>query len=54
MATASILNQNIIIREYGKRPLLIPGSDDIDQQLHIAYNPNKEHYDSVKSFDQTI
>ncbi|CAF1381764.1 unnamed protein product [Rotaria magnacalcarata] len=54
MATASILNQNIIIHEYGKRPLLIPGSDDIDQQLHIAYNPNKEHYDSVKSFDQTI
>ncbi|CAF3204209.1 unnamed protein product [Rotaria sp. Silwood2] len=54
MATASILNQNIIIHEYGKRPLLIPGSDYIDRQLHIAYNPYNQHYESVKDFDGAI
>ncbi|CAF4974012.1 unnamed protein product, partial [Rotaria sp. Silwood1] len=54
MATASILNQNIIIHEYGKRPLLIPGSDYIDRQLHISYNPYNQHYESVKDFDGAI
>ncbi|CAF1332421.1 unnamed protein product [Rotaria sordida] len=54
MATASILNQNIIIHEYGKRPLLIPGSDYIDRQLHISYNPYNQHYESVKDFDEAI
>ncbi|CAF1519681.1 unnamed protein product, partial [Rotaria sordida] len=53
-ATATILNQNIIIHEYSKRPLLIPGSDYIDRQLHIAYNPYNQHYESVKRFDGTI
>ncbi|CAF4003927.1 unnamed protein product, partial [Rotaria sordida] len=54
MATTTILNQNIIIHEYGKRPLLIPGSDYIDRQLHISYNPYNQHYESVKDFDGTI
>ncbi|CAF2901764.1 unnamed protein product [Rotaria sp. Silwood2] len=54
MATASILHQNIIIHEYGKRPLLIPGSDYIDRQLHISYNPYNQHYESVKDFDGAI
>lgn len=50
-ATAIALNQNIVIHEQGKRPLLIPGSDYIDHQLHILYNVNLTHYDSLKDFN---
>ncbi|CAF3933714.1 unnamed protein product, partial [Rotaria sordida] len=46
-ATAIIINKNIIIHELGKRPILIPGSDFIDDQLHICYDPHILHYDSV-------
>ncbi|CAF4590297.1 unnamed protein product, partial [Rotaria sp. Silwood2] len=54
IATASILNHNIIVHEYSKRPLLIPGSDYIDRQFHIAYSPENQHYESIKRFDGTI
>ncbi|CAF1401529.1 unnamed protein product [Rotaria sordida] len=46
-ATAVILNKNIIIHEIGKTPLLIPGSDFIDHQVHVCYNPDLLHYDSI-------
>lgn len=41
--TTMILNQNIVVRELGKFPLLIPILDYIDHQLHILYNPNIQH-----------
>ncbi|CAF1333265.1 unnamed protein product [Adineta ricciae] len=44
-ATATVLGQNIVIHEIGKRPLLIPGSDNINNQLHVWYNGI--HYDSI-------
>ena len=46
-ATAVIIKKNITIHELGKTPLLIPGSDFIDDQVHICYHPNTLHYDSV-------
>ncbi|CAF1452274.1 unnamed protein product [Rotaria sp. Silwood1] len=46
-ATAVILNKNIIIHEIGKTPLLIPGSDFIDHQVHVCYYPDLLHYDSI-------
>ncbi|CAF4730428.1 unnamed protein product, partial [Rotaria sp. Silwood2] len=54
MGTVSILNQTIIIHEYGKCPLLIPESDYIDRQLHVSYSPNSQHYESVKDFEGAI
>ncbi|UJR12020.1 hypothetical protein I4U23_016198 [Adineta vaga] len=45
LSTAAVLNQNIIIHEKGKQPWLIPGSDDITNQLHVWYDGN--HYSSV-------
>ncbi|CAF3150203.1 unnamed protein product [Rotaria sp. Silwood2] len=51
LATAIVLNKNIIIHELGKMPILIPGSDFIEHQLHICYHPDTLHYDSVLSFD---
>ncbi|CAF3773611.1 unnamed protein product [Rotaria sp. Silwood1] len=50
-ATAVVLNKNIIIHELGKIPILVPGSDFIEHQLHICYDPFILHYDSVLSFD---
>ncbi|CAF3974784.1 unnamed protein product [Rotaria sp. Silwood2] len=46
-ATAVIINKNIIIHELGKKPILVPGSDIIDEQLHVCYDPDILHYDSV-------
>ena len=46
-ATAVIIKKNIIIHEIGKKPLFIPGSDFLDHQLHVWYDPNMPHYDSV-------
>ncbi|CAF1474172.1 unnamed protein product [Rotaria sordida] len=46
-ATAVIVNKNIIIHEIGKTPLLIPGSDFIDHQVHVCYYPDLLHYDSI-------
>ncbi|CAF0753896.1 unnamed protein product [Adineta ricciae] len=48
-ATATVLGQNIVIHEIGKRPLLIPGSDNINNQLHVWYNGI--HYDSIVTSD---
>ncbi|CAF2143860.1 unnamed protein product [Rotaria magnacalcarata] len=50
-AAAVTINKNIIIHEIGKKPLLIPGSDFIDNQLHVCYYPDKLHYDSVLCID---
>ncbi|CAF2116814.1 unnamed protein product [Rotaria magnacalcarata] len=46
-AAAVIVNKNILIHELGKKPLFIPGSDYIDDQVHICYYPDKLHYNSV-------
>ncbi|CAF2086313.1 unnamed protein product [Rotaria magnacalcarata] len=46
-AAAVIVNKNILIHELGKKPLFIPGSYYIDDQLHICYYPDKLHYNSV-------
>ncbi|CAF3367790.1 unnamed protein product [Rotaria socialis] len=53
-ATAVIINKNIIIHELHKKPILVPGSDFIDSQLHICYYPNKLHYDSVLCIDNNL
>ncbi len=47
LATAIIIDKNIIVHEIGKKPLRIPGSNCFDNQLHVWYNPNSEHYDSI-------
>jgi hypothetical protein len=50
MATAVIIKKNIIIHERGQTPICIPGSDYIDDQIHLWYknDPYFPHYDSVK------
>ncbi|CAF4482171.1 unnamed protein product [Rotaria sp. Silwood2] len=50
-STAVIINKNIIIHELEKKPLLIPGSDFLEDQLHLFYDPNIPHYDSVVCID---
>ncbi|CAF2946327.1 unnamed protein product [Rotaria sp. Silwood2] len=52
-STAVIINKNIIIHELEKKPLLIPGSDFLEDQLHLFYDPNIPHYDSVVCIDDT-
>ncbi|CAF4377123.1 unnamed protein product, partial [Rotaria sp. Silwood2] len=53
-ATAFIINKNIIIHEFGKKPILVPGSDFIDNQLHVCYHPDILHYDSVLSINNDL
>ncbi|CAF4828741.1 unnamed protein product, partial [Rotaria sp. Silwood2] len=50
-STAVIINKNIIIHEFKKKPILIPGSDFLEHQLHLCYDPNIPHYDSVVCID---
>jgi hypothetical protein len=50
-AVAVIINKNIIIHEIGKKPLLVPGSDYIENQLHVCYYPDDLHYNSVMCLD---
>ncbi|CAF4215646.1 unnamed protein product, partial [Rotaria sp. Silwood2] len=52
-ATAVIINKNIIIHELGKKPILVPGSDFIEDQVHLCYFPNI-HYDSIVSIDNNF
>jgi hypothetical protein len=51
LATAIIIDKNIIVHEIGRKPLRIPGSDCFDNQLHVWYNSNSEHYYSVVTID---
>lgn len=51
LATAIIIQKNIIVHERGKKPLRIPGSDCFENQLHVRYIPEKEHYNSVVPTD---
>ena len=46
-ATGRSINQNIIVHELGKTPLIIPGSDYIDHQHHVFYDVQKLHYEVV-------
>ena len=50
VATAINIKKNIIIHESGKVPFCIPGSDFIDDQIHLWYKNDlhSPHYDSVK------
>ncbi|CAF4666955.1 unnamed protein product, partial [Rotaria socialis] len=50
-ATAIVLNKNIIVHQLAKIPILIPGSDYIEHQLHVSYNRSILHYESVFSLD---
>ena len=50
-ATGRSINQNIIVHELGKAPLIIPGSDYIDHQLHVFYDEQKLHYEVVCQHD---
>jgi hypothetical protein len=52
-ATAAIIEMNIIIHEEAKKPYCVPGSDFIDDQIHLWYNydPYFPHYDSIKCID---
>ena len=52
-ATAVVINKNIIIHEKGHKPLCIPGSDVIDDQINVCYDPEMPHYDSLLSIDGT-
>ena len=50
VATAVYFNKDIIIHEKGKMPLLCPRSGSrSDQQWHVLYDPDRQHYDSVIS-----
>ena len=51
LATATSINQNIIIHELGKTPLFIPGSDYIEHQLHVFYDVDNVHYERVCQLD---
>lgn len=50
IATAITIKKNIIIHEKQKTPICIPGSDFIDDQIHLWFknDPYAPHYDSVK------
>jgi hypothetical protein len=50
IAAAKTINKNIIIHEKEKTPICIPGSDFIDDQIHLWFknDPYTPHYDSVK------
>jgi hypothetical protein len=50
-ATAIIVKKNIIVHERGQPPLMIPGYVPHDNQLHVWYDPRRQHYDSVVSSD---
>ena len=55
LATATFFNKDIIIHEEAKRPLLIASSNSrTDQQWHVLYNPNREHYDIVISSENNL
>jgi hypothetical protein len=54
LATAAVINKNIIVHEIGKTPLLIPGSNYLEDQLHVWYDPRKEHYESVVRLDGSL
>ena len=51
MATAIVIEKNLIIHKEGETPMCIPGSDFIDNQIHLWYTDNQfcQHYDSVVS-----
>ena len=51
LATAIVIRKNIFVHEKHQTPLLIPGCDVIDHQLHVCYNPHNQHYDSTSSID---
>ncbi|CAF1383790.1 unnamed protein product [Adineta steineri] len=55
-AMARLLEHNIIIHEYNKSPILIPGSNILDNQLNIVYLPDpfKPHYESINTLDGSI
>ncbi|CAF1482288.1 unnamed protein product [Adineta steineri] len=55
-AMARLLEHNIIIHEYNKRPILIPGSNILDNQLNIVYLPDpfKPHYESINTLNGSI
>jgi OTU domain-containing protein 3 len=50
IAAAITINKNIIIHEKEKTPICIPGSDFIDDQIHLWFknDPYALHYDRVK------
>ncbi|CAF2100858.1 unnamed protein product [Rotaria magnacalcarata] len=52
-ATAVLIKKNIIIHELGKKPILVPGSDFVEDQVHLCYYPNI-HYDSIVSIDNNF
>ena len=52
-ATAVVINKNIIIHEKQHKPVCVPGSDFIDDQIHVYYHPDRQHYDSLLSLDGT-
>lgn len=47
LATAKVIHKNIIVHQVAHTPLLIPGNDLIDYQIHVWYSPDNEHYDST-------
>ena len=53
MATTIVIEKNLIIHKEGEKPMCIPGSDFIDNQIHLWYTDNQfcQHYDSVVSVD---
>lgn len=51
LATARHMKIVIFIHENGKHPLLIPGTYSIKRQVHVAYDPFRQHYESVRTLN---
>jgi hypothetical protein len=51
LATAITINKNIIMHQLYRKPLLIFGSNYIEEQVHLSYHRDILHYESVTCRD---
>ena len=54
VATARIIKRHIIIHRFQDIPTLIQCNENTDNQIHIAYDRNRRHYDSIHCMDGSV
>ena len=53
-ATSVVIRRNIVIHRYDDITSLVPSSEDTVAQIHVAYDRENRHYDSVRCLDGSV
>ena len=53
-ATSVVIRRNIVIHRYDDIPSLVPSSEDTMAQIHVAYDRENLHYDSVRCLNGSV